>query len=150
MTFREAVEATAGIAGAYHLGLRALRAVDRQKVTARNPRSLAGSIDLDGALVDVYPAARRWDYGIGVRQTGSDQVYWTEIHPARDDQIVIMREKLDWLKQWLRHSAASLDGLPREFIWIASGGTAITPSSPKLRTLVAQGLVFKGGHFRIP
>ena len=150
MTFREAVEATAEIAGAYRLGLRALRAVDRQKVTARNPRSLAGSVDLDGALVGVYPAARRWDYGIGVRQAGGDEVYWTEIHPARDDQIAVMREKLNWLKQWLRNSAASLNGLPREFVWIASGGTAMTPSSPKLRALVAQGLVFRGGHFKIP
>lgn len=150
MTFRQAVEATPEIADAYRLGLRALRAADREKVTARRPRALGGSVDLDGALATAYPDARRWDYGIGVRQTHGDQVYWTEVHPARDDQIGVMREKLDWLKQWLRNSAPMLNNFPKEFIWVASGATAITPNSPRLRALAAQGLVLKGGHFRIP
>lgn len=150
MMFREAVEATPEIAGSFSSGLRALRAGDRQKVTAERPRALRGSVDLDNALAGLYPNARRWDYAIGVEQARRQQVYWTEVHPARDDQIAVMREKLEWLRQWLRDSGAALNNLPREFVWVASGATAITPSSPRLRALAAQGVVFKGGHFRIP
>ena len=150
MTFREAVEATPEIAGSFNAGLRALRAVDRQRITAQRPRALRGSADLDKALEGLYPNARRWDYAIGVEQARRQRVYWTEVHPARDDQIVVIREKLEWLRQWLRDSAVALNNLPREFVWVSSGATAITPSSPKLRALAAQGVVFKGGHFRIP
>jgi hypothetical protein len=150
MTFRRVVEATPEIADAYRPGLQALRAVDRARVAAQRPRALRGSVDLDGALAVAYPDANRWDYGIGVQQVAGEKVYWTEVHPARDGEIDVMRQKLDWLKRWLQNSAEPLDDLPREFVWIASGGVAITQSSPRLRGLAAQGLVFKGGHFRIP
>ncbi|MBI3044039.1 MAG: hypothetical protein HYY78_14560 [Betaproteobacteria bacterium] len=150
MTFRQAVEATPEIANSFRAGLRALREVDRQRIAAQRPRALRGSVDLDNALAETYPNARRWDYAIGVEQTRCQQVYWAEVHPARDDQIAVMREKLEWLKQWLRDSAVALNNLPREFVWVSSGATAITPNSPKLRALAVRGLVFKGGHFRIP
>lgn len=152
MTFRAAVAATPEIASAFKAGLRALRQVDRQRITAQRPRALRGSVDLDSALEALYPNARRWDYAIGVEQARHQQVrvYWTEVHPARDDQIVVMREKLEWLRRWLSDSATALNDLPREFVWVSSGATAVTPSSPRLRALAAQGVVFKGGHFRVP
>jgi hypothetical protein len=150
MTFRQEVAATPAIAIAYRPGLRALRATDRARVSAARPRALRGSIDLDGALANAYPDARRWDYGIGVAESAGEKVYWAEVHPARDDEVGVMREKLDWLREWLRDTGRRLNRLPREFVWVASGASAITPSSPKLRKLATEGLVFKGRHFRIP
>ena len=150
MTFREAVQVTPRIAAAYRPGLRALRGADRQKVSALRPRALSGSIDLDGALENAYPDANRWDYGIGIRQAGGEKVYWAEVHPGRDGEIGLVLEKLNWLKAWLRDSGVPLNNLQREFVWISSGATAITPNSPRLRGLAAQGLIFKGRHFRIP
>lgn len=150
MTFRAAVEATPEIAGAFRVGLRAVRAVDREKLSVQRPRALRGSIDLDGALADTYHDAHRWDYGIGVAQGRKDKVFWTEVHPARDSEIGVILNKLNWLRDWLRDSGMALNGLPREFIWIATGAIAITPRSPGLRKLATNGLVFKGGHFKIP
>lgn len=149
MSFRDAVDATPELVGAYRRGLQALRAVDRQKLSLQRPRNLRGSVDLDGALADKYPDANRWDYGIGVQQAGNDKVYWAEVHPARDGEIGVMLDKLNWLKGWLGNSGTLLNNLPREFIWIASGGIAITPTSPGLRRLATQGLTFRGGHFKI-
>lgn len=149
MSFRDSVEATPELVGAYRRGLQALRAVDRQKLSLQRPRNLRGSVDLDGALADKYPDANRWDYAIGVQQVGNHKVYWAEVHPARDGEIGVIMDKLNWLKGWLGNSGTPLNNLPREFIWIASDGIAITPTSPGLRRLATQGLTFKGGHFKI-
>ncbi len=150
MSFQEAVEATPGVAGAYRPGLRALRAMDRDKVSADNPRNLAGSVDLDGALQAGMPDDPRWDYGVGANSAGEEKVFWVEVHPATEGEIEAVLAKLMWLKQWLQDSAVALDGFPREFVWISSGRTAITQRSPKLKRLALAGGVFKGGHLRIP
>lgn len=150
MSFREAVEATPDVAGAYRPGLRGLRRTDRDRVSAENPRNLTGSVDLDSALQTGAPAEPRWDYGIGTQYAGEEKVYWVEVHPATEGEIDAVLAKLTWLKQWLQDSAAALDGFPREFVWISSGRTAITQRSPKLRRRALAGGVFKGGHLRIP
>lgn len=150
MRFQEAVQATPDVAGAYRPGLQALRAMDRDRVSAAKPRSLAGSVDLDGALQAAKPDDPRWDYGIGAKSAGEAMVFWVEVHPATEGEIDVVLAKLTWLKQWLQDSAVALNGFPREFVWISSGRAAITQKSPKLRRLALAGGVFKGRHLRIP
>lgn len=150
MSFQQAVAATPGLAAAYRRGLQAVRAPDRQRLTATKPRRLRGSVDLDDALRHAYPNVNRWDYGIGARGAGGDVVYWAEVHPATDGQIGVMMAKLDWLKTWLTTSNTMLSQLRREFVWVASGRALLTQKSPKLKALAEKGLMFKGSHFRIP
>jgi hypothetical protein len=38
----------------------------------------------------------------------------------------------------------------REFLWLASGESSFAATDPKLRTLAAAGLQFRGRHFKIP
>lgn len=149
MSFRDAVRATPDIAGAYRPGLRALRAMDRDRVSATRPRNLTGSVDLDAALRANRPDDPRWDYGIGAHLAGVAMVFWVEVHPATEGEIDAVLAKLAWLKQWLRDSAEALNGFPREFVWISSGRAAITQKSPKLKRLALAGGVFKGGYLRI-
>ncbi len=59
-------------------------------------------------------------------------------------------EKLRWLKQWLAHSAPSLEAMPGEFIWVASGGSSFNARSPQAKTLAQEGLPIVGRVFQIP
>ena len=130
MTFREAVEAIPELAGGYQSGLRALREADRNKVTAAAPRNLRGSVDLDTKLRPMYPNDPRWDYCVAVTMTGGEQVYWIEVHPATEGEIGAVLGKFRWLKGWLRTAASRLDNLPKEFVWVSRGRSALTQRSP--------------------
>lgn len=133
MTFEQAVKQTAEIKDAFHPGLRALRKIDKSRITATNPALLTGSIYLDEALSRTYPHESRWDYGIGQKPENSsnERVFWLEIHPGHAGELRVVLAKLEWLKQWLRESAVHLNGLQREFIWISTGKTSLTPTAPQ-------------------
>ena len=150
MTFEAAVGANPELAGAYRRGLQGLREGDRNKIAAATPRRLRGSIDLDAALAPRYPNDPRWDYGVAAAMTEGERVFWIEVHPASEGEIGAVLDKFNWLKGWLRTSASELGSLPKEFLWVSSGRSALTQRSPKLRQLALQGVAFKGGHFRIP
>lgn len=147
MSFKTAVAGTPEVSAAYNSGLGALKRVDAARLTVQSPSKLTGSIDLDSTVKDLYPNANRWDYGIGFQHGTSEKIYWVEVHPATDGEISVISNKLSWLKQWLVNSAPRLNSMNREFVWVASGKTAVTPKSNKLRKLVEQGVTFKGGHF---
>jgi len=149
MTFQQAVQSTPVIADAYRAGLQALKERDRSCISARNPRSLTGSIDLDTALQNVFPGATRWDYGVGYSDR-TEKVFWIEIHPASSEHINGMLNKLNWLQRWLNDNSPNLNGIPREFIWISSGKVSFQPGSPQRKKIAATGLKFAGEHFTIP
>jgi hypothetical protein len=150
MTFKRAVEQTPSISCSYCSGLQALTATDRERITPRNSKLLAGSLNLDDALKDKQPNAPRWDYGIGVRRSRrkSDSVLWIDVHPASSDhnRAEIMG-KLDWLKSWLKGEGRRLGALNRSFTWIASGRVAFSATAPQMRELADMGLFFSGRHF---
>ena len=65
MTFKQAVEKTELLDGAYRPGLQVLRAEDKPHIHPEDPRRLTGSIDLDSACQRADPHGNRWDFGIG-------------------------------------------------------------------------------------
>ena len=142
MTFRAAVEATPEIAKAWKSGLQALRRRDRGRVETKDSRRLTGSVSLDGTLKDTHPNDPRWDYGVGYRSIYSDgeTVYWIEIHPANSGEVNTVLDKLGWLKSWLAEKAPYLEKMRKEFIWVSSGRTSFTPSSPQAKRFALLGL----------
>ena len=152
MSFRNAVERTPHLAEAWRPGLQALRARDRPHVEAENTRRLTGSAYIDEALEVVQPNAHRWDFGIGYQHSNRNDecVYWVEIHTADDRGVEQVLDKLRWLKDWLAGEGQPLNRFEREFIWLSSGATSFTLSSPQQKKFAQLGLQNKGRVLHIP
>ena len=149
MTFKKRVERTEAIRDAYCKGIQALKSADRDRIVVADSRRLSGSIDLDAATRASQPNAARWDYGIGWIGT-SETVYWVEVHPASSGaNFGEISGKLDWLLNWLSNEGCEFDGLRKYIVWIASGRSAFTRTSPQLRKLASRGLSFEGRQLRI-
>lgn len=152
MTFREAVEAVTELAAAYRPGLQALESHDRRRIMPRNTRKLAGSVYLEQALAPTHPHQTLWDYGVGYRSTGGEQVVWIEVHPANSAHVDDMLRKLDWLRSWLRSDAPDLAGMTAAdgaYIWLATGTVAL-PATDRRRRLIAQrGLRLVSGRLEL-
>ncbi len=150
MTLKTAVDQTPEIKGAWKPGLRALRRGDSKRVEAADTRRLAGSVDLDTTLRDRYPNDSRWDYAVGFRvQSGTDYVYWIEVHPANEGAVRELLNKLVWLRNWIRKGAPALNRLQKEFVWIASGKTSFTQGSPQAKRLAAAGIRQVGRRLKL-
>jgi hypothetical protein len=148
VTFKEAVESTAETTDAWQPGLQALTRSDRQRVEVNNSRRLTGSVCLDTALQEDYPSDPRWDYGIGYKNN-VESVYWVEIHPANEGAVETVLSKLAWLKKWLKERANDLDSLQKQFVWISSGKTSFTQSSPQAKRCASQGIKVAGRKLNI-
>ncbi len=151
MSFETAVRKTPSTREAYRGGLSALREGDRARISVDNTRLLTGSIDLDTALRRLHPNASRWDYGIGYKLSQkSEKVVWVEVHPSRGpSDIKEVENKVRWLRQWLEVDGKLLKTLQRQLVWISSGRTIYTSSSPQMRRIAELGLIFAGGHHKI-
>jgi hypothetical protein len=151
VTFKDAVEATPDLQNAWRSGLRALRRTDRQHVDAQDGRRLAESVDVDSALAAKCPTDPRWDYGVGYDpvDASGETVYWIEIHPARSGEIDRVLARLAWLKAWLAASAPRLHVMRKAFVWISSGKTSFTLSSPQQKRFALVGLRHVGRTFRL-
>ena len=129
--------------GACADGLRALERKDRGRVECKDPRQLAGSVNLDEALRPADPDGHRWDYGIGIkRDAGKEEVFWVEVHPASTSNVQEVLDKLAWLKKWLREKAPALQRITAAegYVWIASGKVDILARSQEARLLFRTGL----------
>jgi hypothetical protein len=140
--------------GACEDGLQALEKKDRGRVNCKDPRRLAGSVNLDEALKRVDPNGNRWDYGIGVRRKGGkEEVFWVEVHPASTSDVGKVLTKLEWLDDWLSKKAPALRKLTAKngYVWIASGEVDIRllKGSSRGRLLAEAGLEFPRQRLRI-
>lgn len=144
MTFREAVEATAGLAGAFCEGLQAVEPRDRARLDIEDTRRLRGSVYLDQCL----PGAR-WDYGIAYQEASRTIVYWVEVHGATDAKWADVLAKLDWLKGWLKSEGRLLapDHFPPRYCWVASGSYRL---GQRARAAAERALYFTTKRLRIP
>ncbi|MXV75216.1 hypothetical protein F4Z99_13210 [Candidatus Poribacteria bacterium] len=107
MNFTNAIRSTPEIAQCLRNGLQALGG-NSGKVAVHETRDLTGSVDVDTCLMKRYPNAPRWDYVFGYR----DRIYYVEVHPADNTRKVReITAKLQWLKQWRKRSARSLEDL---------------------------------------
>lgn len=151
MSFRQDVETTADLIGAYRRGLQALRKGDRTRITAKPSRKLLGSANIDAALRDRFPQAERWDYAVACNSPDRyEHIHWIEVHPASGmGTISEVSAKLAWLKEWLGSSGTRLNRYKKRFVWIASGKSAFQQNSPQLKKLVLAGVFFAGGHYAI-
>lgn len=144
MNFRQAVEECTALAPHFHSGLGGVGAGDRGKIKVRNPRNLRGSITVDDALRDLEPSATRWDYGVGHQsKRNSERVIWVEIHAASSSHVQPVIDKLNWLRKWLHHNAATLHAMPAHFVWVATGQVGFTRNSRQSRILAQTGLLFR-------
>jgi hypothetical protein len=113
---------------------------------------LTGSADVDRALQAVEPNANRWDFAIGYQHSNrtNECIYWVEIHTASDKEVSVVLRKLLWLKGWLADDGARLAKFERDFVWVASGTTWFTRTSPQQKRFALEGLQIKGKVFHIP
>lgn len=151
MRFKTAVLVTPALADGYRPGLAALKAADTARIACDTPRHLRGSVDVDEALSRSHPAARRWDYAIGIRRNPKhDGVIWIEVHPASSTrEVKAVLSKLAWLREWANHAAPALRSLPATYVWIATGSVVLQPNTPHRRRLAAAGIQFAGKRYRI-
>ena len=149
MSFREAIEATQGLGAAYESGLQALAATDRARISVANTRHLCGSVNLDAALRTGARANEHvWDYG--VCYTAKDhKVHWIEVHPASDHGVTDLQAKVAWLNQWLASDGHRLRPLTAAYVWISSGKTTFTKTSPAAKKLAQLGVISAGRQYRL-
>jgi hypothetical protein len=152
VTVQDAATQTPHLTEAWKPGLEALRTRDRPHVEAQDTRSLSGSADLDSALQEQEPTAHRWDFAIGYVHTNRtlECIYWVEIHTATDREVNVVLNKLRWLKQWLKGDGKKLAQFERDFVWVSSGATSFTLTSPQQKQFAVLGLQHKGRVLRIP
>jgi len=142
VTFRRAVAQTSELGpSAFQLGLQAL-GNHSSRVQCADTRRLTGSVALDDVLQAKYPNDPRWDYGIGLRKGKREAAVWIEVHPASTSAVTTVLKKLQWLKNWLKNQAPTLDTLTaaQSYYWVATGGVHIRPGTPQARQLQLAGL----------
>ena len=137
MNFADAVGRTPEIAECLKNGLQAVERQDRNQIRYNASRDLKGSVYIDKCLERRYPNAPRWDYVFGYR----DRIYYVEVHPADNTRKVReVTEKLEWLKQWRRYSAPSLENLEHDstYHWVSTGRTTSSVKRGKYRQILAK------------
>jgi hypothetical protein len=155
MKFKKAVESgILPIRQGYRSGLTAL-GVYSKKVTCQDSRRLTGSIALDEAYKVLCPTSHRWDYGVGyITPEQKEVAIWVEIHPAETSEIMVLIQKLKWLKSLL--SAPENSGLKeltraadKPFHWIASHGVDLRPTTKQEKMLRMEGLDSPKGYLQL-
>ena len=151
MTFKEVVEAMPHLRKAYCAGLQALRAEDKPHVEAENPRKLTGSVDIDKANLKADPNGNRWDFAIAYQHTNRDAevIYWVELHSANDSQVKVVIKKTQWLLNWFKRKGQALAVFEKDIVWVSSGATTFTLSSPQQKQMAQVGLQHVGSKFSI-
>jgi len=150
--FRQAIDETRHLNGAWQTGFKGLREVDRNRVGTVAPRRLTGSVNVESRLQALYPSERQWDYAVGFRPAdfNGEVIYWIEVHPATDGEIKVVLAKLAFLRSWLRENGRKLNAMPGVFIWLSSGKTSFTLTSPQQKRFALLGLQHTGRFFKIP
>jgi hypothetical protein len=141
--FKNAVQATKGLAEAHRPGLQALAPADRRRISCQNTRTLAGSVNLDATLAQAQPNDTRWDYGVGLARNVGERAIWVEVHPASSLHIDEVIRKRRWLQRWLDTAPALAAITPKRaaaFLWVASGKVAFQKNSPQSRRLAEAGV----------
>jgi hypothetical protein len=153
MRFQAAVANSNDVRDFYRAGLQALLERDRNRLSCKDPRKIRGSLNLDAAVAGLYPGQPRWDYGVGIKKTGStDEAIWIEVHPADANQVQKLINKLTWLKNWLNNRARDLMSITERdspYIWVSSGRVSFQQTSPQARRLALAGITFPREHYFI-
>lgn len=146
MSFKDVVEATPHLLGAWKPGLGALRAEDKPHIKAEDTRMLRGSVDIDKALQARDPQANRWDFAIAYQHDDreGEVIYWVEIHTASEGEVSVVLKKLAWLKAWFQGDGKDLARFEQEIVWVSSGATTFTLNAPRQKQFALMGLQHRG------
>lgn len=152
MSFKKVVVSIPALKKAWNPGLQALRPEDKPHIEAEDSRRITGSVDVDTAYRKLMPQSNRWDFGISFQHSNrkKEVVYWVELHTASDSQVKVVIKKAAWLLQWLRNQGHPLAAFEKEIVWVSSGSTSFTRSSPQRKLMAQAGLRHVGGKLRIP
>ena len=148
MTFKNALPND--LKNVFYEGKQALKGEHRACVSCQPSHQFSGSIDLDAALKShpKHKNANRWDYGLGLKQTGMPEegVFWIEVHHASKSGEMLA--KIRWLKNWLANEAPELKIITKRFCWMATsaGGTP----QHHLRELQNEGLKMPRQYLVLP
>jgi hypothetical protein len=138
-SFEEAVKATPDVSSGYKKGLTALGKYSKMIQVSDN-KSLEGSLDIDVCTEKLYPNHHRWDYAFAYK----GEVFFVEVHSAHTKEVEVVMNKLQWLKDWLNHSAPEINNLKATskpaFYWIQSNGCHILKNSPQYRRAITSKL----------
>lgn len=151
MTFKEAVEGTHHLKKAYCAGLQALRAEDKPHVEAADTRKLTGSVDIDKANLKADPCGNRWDFAIAYQHVNrnTEVIYWVELHSASDSQVKVVIKKARWLLNWFKKKGKCLAEFEKDIVWVSSGTTTFTLSSPQKKQMAQVGLQHVGSKLSL-
>lgn len=140
--FKETVGQTRGLERAWCSGLGALRPEDKPHIVAENTRNIRGSVDIDAAYQAADPHGNRWDFAIAYKHTNRDGevIYWVELHTASDSQITKVIKKARWLLDWFKSTGAELAKFEKDIVWVSSGSTHLSPTSPQKKMMAMVGL----------
>lgn len=140
MTFRQIVENTPDVAGAYKTGLTALGA-NSNKVIVSDKRMLQGSVDIDGCTALKYPNDSRWDYVFAYK----GEAFFVEVHSAKTGEVRTVIKKLQWLRKWLNNKAPGINILKSSavpsFYWVQSNNFQIPKTTPQYKAAMKEGLM---------
>lgn len=128
-------------------GKRALRKVDRQRVTESTAK-IVDSLEMDRVLVSTEPAAHRWDYLLGT-SSASDPLIAVEVHPANAKEAKVVVQKRERARDCLDRELAGGARAVRRWFWVASGRTTISKNSPEYRLLAKHGIELAGSSLNI-
>ena len=143
--FQKTIESIEDISSAYKCGLRALKTSERGKVIAADSSLVEGSVDIDLAVKEKYPAENRWDYAFGY----SGKVCYIEVHPAYTSEVTKFLQKLNWLQNWLKMHAPALNSIPKlspGYVWVCTQKVAILPKSTEARKIAQAGVKLVSVH----
>ena len=113
----------------HHNGKQAIENADRGRVGI----ALACSVALDEWGKPNWPTDARWDYVV-VDQHG--RMLAVEVHPATDGEVASVIEK----KVWAEARLAEAEIAAKQWWWIPSGKSTITPTGRRRRQLSLKGI----------
>lgn len=141
LAFKKAVEATSDVSSGYCQGLSAMKNQDKGRIIVPDSKKIDGSLDIDGATRSIYPIDNRWDYAVCY----DGEVFYIEVHPASTSDVLVVIQKLDWLKDWLKNHAGKINKLTANvrnpYYWVQSGKFSIIKTSRQYKMAVQRGIL---------
>jgi hypothetical protein len=119
-------------------GLQAVGKPDR--VSLKNTRTKAKSVDIDRCLQEDYPNENRWDYAVFIEIDDILKTAFIEIHPANESEVDEVIKKAQWMKRWIIDNHLLIITENRKFFWVSSGKVKVSKNSQKIRLLRKQGI----------
>lgn len=126
-------------------GLAAVLAIDHPLIPPNQRQRVSDSLDLDDAMRPTLPNANRWDYLLGILDTGA--IVALEPHSATDHEVRVLiakkREAIAFLAAHLNPGSSVA-----RWIWITHGRVGFNRMDRAIRQLDQAGIHFQGRQLK--